>query len=182
MGRMASLPKYGTLPPEYLVPDLLEEGMKLVFCGTALGQQSALKRAYYANPSNMFWRAVHETGFTPRRYRPEEYAHLRQLGIGFTDLCKTAFGNDDELPEGAFDRDALERKILKYRPQILAFTSKTGAACYLEKPTGQLAYGWQPELTGNTRVYVLSSPSGHARRFWRQDIWQELADEYRRLA
>ena len=163
-----------------LNPRLLGFCLALI-AGPALGQQSAMKRAYYANPSNLFWRAIHEAGFTPRRYKPEEYTELRTHGIGLTDLCKTAFGNDSELPADAFDRAALERKIRHYRPRILAFTSKTGAANYLGKPTGQLQYGWQPERVGDTRLYVLSSPSGHARRFWRPDIWQALAEEYRRL-
>lgn len=175
---MEYLPKFGKLPETHLVPDVLEPGLKLVFCGTALGQQSAMHKAYYANPSNLFWKTVYEVGFTPRRFKPEEYEEMRALGIGLTDLCKTAFGNDDELPENAFDRDALEEKIIRYQPRILAFTSKTGAANYLRMQTGKLEYGFQSQKTENTAIYVLPSPSGHARRFWRQDAWQALADKY----
>lgn len=178
---MATLPKFGILPPDHLVPDLLQPGMTLVFCGTALGQQSALRKAYYANPGNFFWRTLHEIGLTERRLKPEEYPTLATQGIGLTDLCKTAFGNDHELPPDAFDRRALEEKIRTFEPRILAFTSKTGAADFLQKPTGKIAYGFQSETLGATRIYVLSSPSGQARRFWRADSWQELAAVYRRL-
>lgn len=177
MALYSSLSKFGLLPDNH-VPDVLEPGLTLVFCGTALGRQSAERAAYYANPGNLFWRTLHEIGLTPRRFRPEEYPEILSLGIGLTDLCKTAYGNDAELPDDALDRAALAKKIHRFQPDILAFTSKTGAACYLEKPTGTLAYGLQPEHAGATRIYVLPSPSGHARRYWRLDIWQQLAQAF----
>lgn len=179
---ISSLPKSGLLPDSHAVPDVLEKGMVVVFCGTALGRQSALHRAYYANPGNFFWRALHEAGFTPHRFKPTEYTEMRTLRLGLTDLCKTAFGNDNELPVDAFDRIALEQKIRNYQPDILAFTSKAGASEFLQKPTAALAYGLQSQTIGVTRIYILPSPSGHARRFWRPEIWQELATQYHFLA
>ncbi|MEJ0010217.1 MAG: mismatch-specific DNA-glycosylase [Alphaproteobacteria bacterium] len=174
---MTALPKSGLLPDTHRVPDVLAPDLKVVFCGTALGHRSALAKAYYANPGNLFWRALHETGLTPRRFAPQEYAGVLKLGIGLTDLCKHAFGNDADLPADAFDIAALREKIARTRPRILAFTSKTGAASFLGKATGDIAYGFQPERIGRTRIYVLSSPSGHGRKYWRQDVWQALADE-----
>ena len=175
------LPKYGYLPPDHEVPDVLDHGLTLVFCGTALGQKSALAKAYYANPGNFFWRALRETGITAERFKPQHYAQLRALGIGLTDLCKTAFGNDHELPSDALDGTALHQKIMKYQPDILAFTSKTGASAYLNKPTSQISYGFTGEQIGNTRICILTSPSGQARRFWNQEVWQELAAKYQLL-
>ena len=174
----APLPKFGTLPDTHLVPDVLEPGLSLVFCGTALGRESAARQAYYANPGNFFWRTLHEIGLTPQRFAPADYAKLLTLGIGLTDLCKTAYGNDVELPQDAFDRAALAEKIARYQPAILAFTSKTAASHYLEIPTGQLTYGPQTERSGDTKIYVLPSPSGHARRYWQPEVWQELAEEF----
>src|SRR5688572_21685403 len=98
MGRMSSLARSGALPDSHLVPDLLALGLRLVFCGTALGRKSAEARAYYANPTNMFWRTLHEVGLTPERLRPADYARLLEYGIGLTDLSKQHFGNDVELP------------------------------------------------------------------------------------
>ena len=175
------LPKYGYLPPDYKVPDVLEQGMTLVFCGTALGQQSAEAKAYYANPGNFFWRALHETGITAHRFKPQQYEQLRTLGIGLTDLCKIAFGNDHELPADALDGAALHQKIQQYQPDILAFTSKAGASAYLNKPPSKMAYGFTGEQIGNTRICILTSPSGQARRFWQPQVWQELADKYQLL-
>jgi len=172
---MTKLNKFGPLPPGH-VPDLLAPGLKVVFCGTALGRVSAERRAYYANPGNFFWRTLYNTGLTPRLLKPQEYPELLQWGIGLTDLCKAHFGNDVELPPDAFDVVALHDKILMHQPRILAFTSKTGAASFLGKSTGDIPYGLQLETIGATRVYVLSSPSGQARIFWNQAAWQKLAD------
>jgi TDG/mug DNA glycosylase family protein len=167
--------KFGPLPDNH-VPDLLAPNLKVVFCGTALGRISAERQAYYANPGNFFWRTLHDTGLTPERLRPEDYPQLLTYGIGLTDLCKAHFGNDNELPADAFDTAALREKILKYQPRMLAFTSKTGAASFLGKPTGALILGVQEEIIGSTHIHVLPSPSGQARIFWKREPWQAIAD------
>lgn len=177
---MGMLAKYGALPATHHVSDVLAPDLRLVFCGTALGRASAEAKAYYANPTNSFWRTLHRTGLTPRQFAPQEYAQLLVHGIGLTDLCKTAFGNDAELPPDAFDVQALRDKILRYQPRILAFTSKTGAAAFIgHRTTGKLAYGEQPERLGDTRLFVLPSPSGQARIYWDDAPWQALAHAVR---
>ena len=178
---MSPLPKFGQLPDTHHVPDLLAPGLKLVFCGTALGRVSAEQKAYYANPNNYFWRALHEAGFTPTLLKPQDYPQLLHYRIGLTDLAKRHFGNDAELPEDAFDTAALREKIEEHQPAILAFTSKTGAAAMLERPTGATPYGFQPERIGDTRLFVLPSPSGQARTYWKPKPWLELAEAVRAL-
>jgi TDG/mug DNA glycosylase family protein len=143
-----------------------------VFCGTAPSRASAAARAYYAKPGNRFWPVLHAAGFTPRRFHPVEYASLVGLGIGLTDLCKGHSGNDDQLPRGALDAHALRGKIAKYRPGVVAFTSKNAAKAFLGR---DVAYGWQPERVEATRLFVLPSPSGQATRFWDERPWRELA-------
>lgn len=161
---------------EHLVPDLLAPNLKLVFCGTAPSAASAKAKAYYAKPGNIFWPTLHRIGLTPRLLKPQEYPELLKLGIGLTDLCKTVSGNDDELPEGALDCESLTRKIKKYKPQLIAFTSKHGASTYFGR---KVEYGLQEQILGNTRFYVCCSTSGRARGFWKEEVWQELADHVR---
>jgi len=168
--------KFGALPDSHLVPDVLRPGLKVVFCGTALGRKSAEQKAYYANPGNFFWRTLHATGLTPERIKPQDYPRLLDYGLGATDLSKRHYGNDAELPADAFDVEALRQKILHFKPRILAFTSKTGAAAFLGRPTGTIPLGFQAETVGDTRICVLPSPSGQARIFWDQAAWQALAD------
>ena len=157
---------------KHILPDVLAPGLALVFCGTAAGARSAREGAYYAHPGNLFWRALHEAGLTPRRFAPAEFALLPALGIGLTDLAKCHSGNDADLPRDAFDVAALLTKIEYYQPRLLAFTSKTAARAALGRPI--IDYGLQPERIGATASYVLPSPSGQARGHWDPAPWRAL--------
>jgi TDG/mug DNA glycosylase family protein len=163
------------LPADHWVADLLAPGLRLVLCGTALGPESARQRAYYADPGNRFWPTLHAVGLTPERFRSTDYPRLLDLGIGLTDLCKHHYGTDARLPADAFDREGLRQRIAAVAPAILAFTSKEGAKRYFGRPTGRIAYGFQSERIGPTRIFVLPSPSGLARRYWTDAPWNALA-------
>ena len=160
----------------HLLPDLLAPNLALVFCGTAPSKASAAAKAYYAKPGNKFWPTLHAVGITPRRFAPQEFPALLPLGIGLTDLCKVHSGTDAELPEGAFDVGAFKMKLKKYRPKIVAFTSKNAAQNYFGHAVD---YGWykreQAEEQALARFFVLTSPSGLATRFFNIEIWRELA-------
>ena len=73
------------------------------------------------------------------------------------------------------DFTGFEERILKYQPRVVAFTSKRGAAEYFKRPTAKVAYGLQEEKIGETRIFVLTSPSGAAGPHWKEEPWQELA-------
>lgn len=155
-----------------IVPDLLASNLRLVFCGMALSRVSAARQAYYANPTNEFWRVLCRVRLTPRLFQPEEYPQLLTLGIGLTDICKTAIGNDDELPKEVLTPELVREKILHYQPGIVAFTSKNVGKAMLNR---KVEYGLQPETIGATKLYVCCSTSARARRFWREEVWEELA-------
>lgn len=161
----------------YIIPDLLRPGLKLVFCGSALGFESARQKAFYAKPGNKFWPTLQAVGLTPRRFAPGEYAELLGLGIGLTDLNKTQFGNDTDLAAAHDDVAGLAAKIEQYRPAILAFTAKRPAQVFLRESfglKGPPAYGLQPQRIGCTHLFVLPSPSGRAGSFWDIAPWQAL--------
>jgi len=158
---------------QYIVPDLLAPHLKLVFCGTAPSAASAKAKAYYAKPGNIFWPTLYRIGLTPRLFIPQEYPQLLTLGIGLTDVCKIASGNDDELPPEAIDIASFRQKILRYQPEYVAFTSKHGAQLFFGH---KVKYGLQKEQLGKTQFYVCCSTSGRARRFWRENVWKELVE------
>ena len=159
-----------------LVPDILTDGLRLVFCGSALGDMSWERRAYYANPGNRFWQTLVEVGLTPRRLAAEEYPRLVDWGIGLTDLVKTDHGQDVHIFDGHVDLDEarilLRAKVLRWQPSVLAFTSRTVAAQFLGR---RAVPGRQQECLGWTAVWVLPSTSGLARRFFDIGPWQDLA-------
>lgn len=159
----------------FILPDVLAPGLRVVFCGTAPGTRSARDGAYYAHPGNYFWRTLFETGLTPRHLSPPEYRQALGFGIGLTDVAKHHFGSDAELPRGAFDADALQRKLARYKPRIVAFTSKNAARAGLTDGLRNLTYGEQDLVIAHTRVFVLPSPSGQARGFWDIEPWRALA-------
>jgi TDG/mug DNA glycosylase family protein len=166
---------------KFILPDVLEPGLQVVFCGTAPGTRSARDSAYYAHPGNYFWRTLFETGLTPRMLAPREFRSVPEFGIGLTDVAKHHSGSDAELPRAAFDAAALRRKLAHYRPRIVAFTSKNAARAGLGHGTRELVYGEQDTRITDTRVFVLPSPSGQARAFWDIKPWQELACEVQKI-
>ncbi len=162
---------------EYVLPDVLERDLDIVFCGTAAGKRSAQRQAYYAGPGNAFWCTLFKVGLTPHLFQPEEFSQLLTLRMGLTDLVKHSAGNDVDLPRDGFDCDSLKEKILKYRPKILAFTSKRAAHVFVGY---KVDYGQLQEKEGDCLLFVLPSPSGAARRYWNEKPWKELAELRRR--
>ena len=70
-----------------MASDLLEPGLKLIFCGYNPSLRSGHTGYHYAHPSNRLWRVLFAAGITERLYAPEEDARLLESGIGFTNLC-----------------------------------------------------------------------------------------------
>lgn len=161
----------------HVLPDVLAPGLQIVFCGTAASRISAQKGYNYANPGNLFWPTLRKLELVPATFDPAQFRTLPQFGLGLTDLCKSSIGNDDELDDESYDTAALTRKLRKYQPCVLAFTSKQGASVYLQR---KVAYGLQAEKVGATHIFVLSSTSGRARRFFDEAVWTQLAHAYRK--
>ena len=158
-----------------ILPDRLGPGLRLVFCGTAAGAVSARKGHYYAGPGNLFWPLLHETGLTPRRFAPAEDDRLLALGIGLTDLAKTASGADAEIPREAWDAPALFTKMNACQPLVLAFTSLTAARLALGiKALRPGPLPADPRLPG-IALWALPSPSGRARGHFDAAPWHDLA-------
>ena len=156
----------------YVIPDVLATNLKVVFCGSAVGPKSAALKLPYAGPGNKFWPTLHKAGFTPTQLAPADYRTLPAIGYGLTDLNKIEWGVDTALTGVGDDVDALRRKIVRFQPEILAFTAKRPAQVFLGRPVD---YGFQDARVGATRLYVLPSPSGRAGSYWDISYWRALA-------
>ena len=106
------------------VPDVLAPDLRCVFCGINPGRVSAAAAAHFANPRNDFWRLLHDGGFTPRLYEPQEQLALLELGIGVTNAAYRTTPGSGELRKGDFDRAAFEERILAVEPRAVAFVGK----------------------------------------------------------
>ena len=154
-----------------ILPDVLDHDLRIIFCGSAAGRVSALKGAYYAGPGNRFWPTLHAVGLTPYCLRPQAFRDILRFGLGLTDLAKEVSGADRILPAGSDDPEAVRSKVAHYVPKWLAFTGKRAAQGLLCRAVD---YGIQAETIGATRLYVLPSPSGAARRYWDESWWHDL--------
>lgn len=161
-----------------VLPDVLDYGLRVVFCGAAAGTKSARMGAYYAGPGNRFWETLYRIGLTPRRLDPADYPTLLQYGIGLTDLIKTQYGRDSNLDFDDDARETLRGRITEYEPRVLAFNGKRPAQEFF---LGPVKYGLQEETVGPTAVFVLPSTSGAAVGHWDETYWAALAVYLRKL-
>jgi len=140
------------------VPDVLGPGLRVVFCGINPGFVSAEAGAHFANPRNDFWRLLHEAGFTPRLYAPEEQFSVLELGIGLTNAAyRTTRGSSDlRRADFAGAHERLLELALEYHPRALAFVGKEA----FRGAFGRRAdHGPQQETLDDVGTYVLPSTS-----------------------
>lgn len=156
-----------------MLPDVLRPNLKVVFCGTAVGDKSAMKKAYYAGPGNKFWPIIYRVGLTPLQLKPEDYKKLLDYRIGLTDLAKGVSGVDNKLKKSNFDTAILKNKILDCCPKLLCFNGKRAAQEFLG--TKEVEYGLQNLKIGNTLVFVAPSTSGAASGYWEDSYYYQLA-------
>lgn len=143
-----------------VVPDVIADELRVLFCGINPGLWSAATRHHFARPGNRFWPALHASGFTPRLLAPDEEAELLGLGLGVTNVAPRATARADELSreelaEGAV---ALTEKVRARRPRWLAVLGVTAYRSGFGRPKSVV--GPQPERIGDTRIWVLPNPSG----------------------
>ncbi len=164
-----------------VLPDVIEPGVVTLLCGSAAGAVSARVGLPYAGPGNRFWPILAEAGLTPRLFAPASFRELPGYGLGLTDINKTEWGADSGLTEEGDDADALRAKVEAFRPAILAFTAKRPAQVFFRAALGRrgVEYGLQEMRLGETRIYVLPSPSGLAVRWWNPSFWHDLGARHR---
>jgi TDG/mug DNA glycosylase family protein len=160
-----------------LLPDVLADGLRVLFSGINPGLWSAATGHHFARPGNRFWPALHRSGFTPRLYRPDEQERLLDLRLGITNVAARATARADELTAEELVAGAgiLVAKVRRHRPAWLAVVGITAYRRAFGEPGA--AVGPQAGTIGDTRVWVLPNPSG-LNAHWQPDA---LAAEFRRL-
>jgi G:T/U-mismatch repair DNA glycosylase/ADP-ribose pyrophosphatase YjhB (NUDIX family) len=117
---------------------------------------SAAAAAHFANPRNDFWRLLHDAGFTPRLYDPQEQHTLPELGYGLTNAAYRTTPGSGDLRRGDFDRAEFEARIQSVGPRAVAFVGKEAyRGLWNERPE----LGPQLRAFGSTGLFVLPSTS-----------------------
>jgi len=159
--------------PLETLPDLLREGLDIVFVGINPSRYSARLGHYFARKTNRFWPAFSRSALSAPVRRglgvamllPEHDAALLDHGFGFTDVVKRPTGNAAELAPGelAAAAPALLAKIAACRPRLACFHGVTGYRPFhrvvFPDATHLPVLGLQPETIGVTRIAIVPNPS-----------------------
>ncbi|WP_229400046.1 G/U mismatch-specific DNA glycosylase [Micromonospora okii] len=158
------------------IPDLIAPGLDVLFVGINPGLWSAATGWHFARPGNRFWPALHRGGFTPRQLHPSEQDALPGYGLGITNMVARASARADELTaaelvEGA---EILTGKVRRYRPAWAAVVGVTAYRIGFGRP--KAAFGPQPELLADARLWVLPNPSGLNAHFTAETLGAAFAE------
>ena len=154
--------------------DRISPGVRVLFVGINPGVRSALTGHHFAGPSNRFWKLLWESGLVPERISYPDDVRLPEWGYGITNLVpRPSPGIDDLNPvEYVAGWKALERKIRRFRPQVVALVGVTLYRVILPLVDSAARRGRVPLLTGlqpieihGARVFVLPNPSGRNANF-----------------
>ncbi|MGA3000501.1 MAG: mismatch-specific DNA-glycosylase [Acetobacteraceae bacterium] len=154
------------------LPDLLRDGLDIVFIGINPSLYSAAQGHYFARKTNRFWPAFSRSILSAPARRslgveqltPVHDATLLDHGIGFTDVVKRATARADELDADEFAAATLDlvAKLENFQPRIACFHGMMGYRPFvrLHAPTlPQPVLGEQTLCIGRTRLFVIPNPS-----------------------
>jgi double-stranded uracil-DNA glycosylase len=162
----------------------------VLFVGINPGVRSAQTGHHFAGFSNRFWKLLFEGGLVPERLTYEDDMRLPEFGYGITNLVPRPSPGIDTLVPSEYGEGwtALERKVRRYRPQVVALVGVTLWRAILpllemdDAKRAQLkkgaSLGPQPVTIHGARVHVLPNPSGRNANF----SYTEMLDAFRQLA
>ena len=148
------------------VPDLVGEGIRLVFVGINPGLRTAATQIHFGNPANRFRPALPSAGLLAPSadglpgMTADDLAELVRRGVGITNLVRRATARADELTtaelvEGAA---ALEAFVTTHRPRVVAVLGITAYRTAFRRPGA--VDGRQPDDLGGASLWVVPNPSG----------------------
>ncbi|MDQ0797710.1 G/U mismatch-specific DNA glycosylase [Streptomyces sp. B1I3] len=160
-----------------VVPDVVADGLLVLFCGINPGLMSAATGHHFAHPGNRFWPVLHQSGFTPRQLKPSEQGELPRYGLGITNVVARATARADEIGAEEFREGgrALSAKVEELAPQWLAVVGVTAYRTAFGDRRARI--GPQERRVGGARVWALPNPSG-LNAHW---TVRTMAEEYARL-
>lgn len=141
------------------IPDLVRPGLRLLLVGINPGRHSGATGFHFGNPQNLLWRALHQSGLTPRLLQPHETEELLSLGIGITNFVNRTTQGSNDLRAADYRAGAIElrAKVASRRPQAVAILTVSGYRTGFGLPNA--AIGHQPEPLEGSDLWVFPNPS-----------------------
>lgn len=145
---------------EKTVRDVIAPDLRVLFCGINPGLYTAAVGHHFARPGNRFWPALYAAGFTARLLSPFDERELLKSGYGITNVVQRPTASADLLmkEEILAGGARLRAKVLRYHPKVLAILGLGAYRTAFNQP--KAVVGRQPDLIGNTVLWVLPNPSG----------------------
>ena len=151
------------------VPDLLpgpdDPPLRLLFVGINPGLWTAATSTHFAHPGNRFYPALLKGGVITRPIAPtgmddDDRAHLRERGIGITNLVRRATAKASELTteEQRVGGEQLEATVARVRPTVVAMAGITAYRVAFRRPKAVM--GRQEKTLGGAALWVVPNPSG----------------------
>ncbi|KAJ1811665.1 uracil DNA N-glycosylase Thp1 [Coemansia sp. RSA 2599] len=109
------------LPP---IPESIRPGLDVLFVGINPGVMSGQKQLHFGNPSNYFWRGLHESGLIPEPIPPEKgHMLFSEWNMSIVNLVQrtTPSTSDLSICEMREAVPELCRKISSSAPRIICF-------------------------------------------------------------
>jgi double-stranded uracil-DNA glycosylase len=143
--------------------DVLTSRPKILFVGINPSLRSEAVGHHFAGPGNPFWRLLRAAHLIPEELTYAEDRRLAEYQMAMTNLCSRATRSASELRQDEFEngKRALERKIRRLRPELVAFVGVTLYRRFFGRMRlGNPGPGLKPDQIHGAQVFVLPNPSG----------------------
>jgi double-stranded uracil-DNA glycosylase len=148
------------------VPDLVGDGLRLLFVGINPGLWTAATQTHFSHPGNRFYPALARAGVFERTIdraagmTDEDRAAFKATGLGISNLVARATArasqlSDDELRHG---RLALEALVATHHPAVVAIAGVTAYRTAFGRKKAGL--GRQDDDLAGAVLWVVPNPSG----------------------
>jgi double-stranded uracil-DNA glycosylase len=176
-GRELKKSEPGPLP---LLRDRIKPGLRVLFVGINPGLRSALTGHHFAGFSNRFWKLLFDSRLVPERIGYKDDVRLPEWGFGITNIVARPTAGIDALEPREYveGRVRLRRKVLRYRPALVALVGVTVFRAMFPDQRGPVSLGRQKQTIGTSAVFVLPNPSGRNANY----SYAEMLRAYRQLA
>jgi double-stranded uracil-DNA glycosylase len=166
--------------PLPLLRDRIQPGVRVLFVGINPGVRSALTGHHFAGFSNRFWKLLFDSRLVPEPISYEDDDRLPEWGYGITNIVPRPTPGIDTLEREEYvaGRRTLRRKILRYRPAVVAMVGVTVFRAMFPERRDAVTLGLQRELIGESEVFVVPNPSGRNANY----SYAEMVASFRRLA
>ena len=160
--------------------DRIRPGVQVLFVGINPGVRSALTGHHFAGFSNRFWKLLFDSRLVPEPISYEDDDRLPEWGYGITNIVPRPTPGIDTLERHEYvaGRRTLRRKILRYRPAVVALVGVTVFRAMFPERKDAVVLGLQRERIGDSNVFVLPNPSGRNANY----SYAQMVAAYRRLA